>query len=46
MTALRTEVANRIEKVQSNRFCGKFSILPKMNFMKLSFETYQAVAVS
>lgn len=39
-------MTNRIEKIQSNRFSGKFSILPKMNFRKLSFETDKSVAVS
>lgn len=46
MTALRTAVMNRIKKVQSSWLSGKFSILLKENFVKLSFETVETVAVS
>lgn len=46
MTALRAAVVNRIEKVESSWFRGKFNNLPKVNFMKLRFETGETAAVS
>jgi len=39
-------VENRIEIVESSILSGKFSILPKMNFLKLSFEANDTVTVS
>lgn len=39
-------MVNRIEKVESSWFRGKFNNLPKVNFMKLRFETGETAAVS